>query len=76
MQKINVIGLGYIGLPIASLLATKGYDVLGVDISEKVVNIINAGNVHIVEPDLDILVKSAVQSKKAVLALHRSQMVT
>src|SRR3990167_2048305 len=64
MQKINVIGLGYIGLPIASLLATKGYEVLGVDISEKVVNTINAGGVHIVEPDLDILVKSAVQSKK------------
>lgn len=61
-KKICVIGLGYIGLPTASLLGTKGYDVLGVDISPKVVETINSGNVHIVEPDLDVLVRSAVQS--------------
>jgi len=64
MQKINIIGLGYIGLPTASILATKGYDVLGVDISENIVNTINAGGTHIIEPDLDIVVKAAVQSKK------------
>ncbi|MCG8544880.1 MAG: UDP-N-acetyl-D-mannosamine dehydrogenase [Alphaproteobacteria bacterium] len=61
-KTICVIGLGYIGLPTASLLGTKGYRVTGVDTSSRVVKTINDGNVHIVEPDLDILVKSAVQS--------------
>lgn len=60
--KVCVIGLGYIGLPTASLLGTKGFDVFGVDTSEHVVSTINQGKIHIVEPDLDILVKSAVQS--------------
>ena len=61
-RKIVVMGLGYIGLPTASMLATKGHQVLGVDISEDVVTTINSGNIHIVEPDLDILVRSAVNS--------------
>lgn len=61
-EKICVVGLGYIGLPTASLLATKGYNVHGVDVSQNVVDTINRGNIHIVEPGLDILVKSAVQS--------------
>lgn len=59
-QKIVVMGLGYIGLPTASMLATKGHSVLGVDIDAQVVSTINSGNIHIVEPDLDILVRSAV----------------
>lgn len=61
-QKIVVMGLGYIGLPTASLLATKGYKVVGVDVNVKTIEIINQGNIHIVEPDLDILVKTAVGS--------------
>jgi len=61
-QNICVMGLGYIGLPTASLLATKGFSVTGVDVSDKVVDTINRGEIHIVEPDLDILVKSAVNS--------------
>ena len=61
-KTVCVVGLGYIGLPTASLLGTKGYKVFGVDVSEHVVNTINQGEIHIVEPDLDILVKSAVQS--------------
>ncbi len=61
-EKICVVGLGYIGLPTASLLATKGYRVHGVDVSAHVVDTINNGQIHIVEPGLDILVKSAVQS--------------
>ena len=61
-QKICVMGLGYIGLPTASLLATKGFTVTGIDVSQKVVDTINKGEIHIVEPDLDILVKSAVNS--------------
>ena len=68
-QKICVIGLGYIGLPTASLLGTKGYSVHGVDVSAKVVETINRGGIHIVEPDLDILVKSAVQSGNLTAAL-------
>lgn len=61
-EKIVVVGLGYIGLPTASLFATKGYPVVGVDVSPQVVDTINAGRIHIVEPDLDILVRSAVNS--------------
>ena len=69
-QKICVIGLGYIGLPTASLLATKGFSVTGVDVSQKVVDTINKGEIHIVEPDLDILVKSAVHSGNLTASLE------
>ena len=61
-QKIVVMGLGYIGLPTASLLATKGHQVLGVDVNLQTVETISRGEIHIVEPGLDILVKSAVLS--------------
>lgn len=61
-RKVCVVGLGYIGLPTASLLGTKGYEVVGVDVAPDVVATISEGRIHIVEPDLDILVKSAVQS--------------
>ncbi len=70
MKKINVYGLGYIGLPTASLLATKGFEVLGVDISKKVVDTINNGAIHIIEPDLDVLVKSAVNSRRLSASLE------
>jgi len=68
-KKVVVIGLGYIGLPTASMLATKGHQVLGVDINAKAVETINQGQIHIVEPDLDILVKSAVNSGNLHAAL-------
>ena len=61
-RNICVLGLGYIGLPTASLLGTKGYKVHGVDVSQKVVDTINEGGIHIVEPDLDVMVKTAVGS--------------
>ena len=61
-QKIVVVGLGYIGLPTASILATKGHTVVGVDVKESTVATINSGRIHIVEPDLDVLVRSAVNS--------------
>jgi UDP-N-acetyl-D-mannosaminuronic acid dehydrogenase len=61
-QKIVVMGLGYIGLPTASMLATKGHQVLGVDVNQNAVDTINSGRIHIIEPDLDILVRSAVNS--------------
>jgi UDP-N-acetyl-D-mannosaminuronic acid dehydrogenase len=59
---ICVLGLGYIGLPTASIFATKGKRVLGVDVVPRVVETINSGGIHIVEPDLDVLVRAAVQS--------------
>lgn len=60
--KICIVGLGYIGLPSAALLANRGYSVQGVDISKDVVDTINQGDIHIVEPDLDSFVRSAVNS--------------
>jgi len=62
METICVLGLGYIGLPTASLLAAKGYTVSGVDVNAAVIDIISDGRVPIVEPELDVLVRSAVQS--------------
>lgn len=62
VNKVVVSGLGYIGLPTASILANRGISVVGVDVSKDVVETINKGNIHIVEPDLDVLVRSAVHS--------------
>jgi UDP-N-acetyl-D-mannosaminuronic acid dehydrogenase len=59
---VCVLGLGYIGLPTASILATKGFRVSGMDVRKDVIETINKGEIHIKEPDLDILVKSAVNS--------------
>lgn len=59
---VCILGLGYIGLPSAALLANRGYQVQGVDISPEVVETINQGDIHIVEPDLDSFVHSAVFS--------------
>ena len=64
-----MLGLGYIGLPTASLLATKGFDVHGVDVNPDVVETVAAGGIHIMEPELDVLVKSAVQSGKLRVGL-------
>ena len=63
-NKICVIGLGYVGLPTAAVFASRGVEVLGVDINDHAVELINDGKVHIVEPDLDILVKGAVAAGK------------
>ncbi|MDX1474110.1 MAG: UDP-N-acetyl-D-mannosamine dehydrogenase [Reinekea sp.] len=72
-KSVCVVGLGYIGLPTASLLGTKGYSVTGVDVSPKVVDTINKGEIHIVEPDLDLLVKSAVNAGKLSASLEPSK---
>jgi UDP-N-acetyl-D-mannosaminuronic acid dehydrogenase len=69
MFDICVIGLGYIGLPTASIFATKGKKVLGVDVVQRVVDTINEGRIHIEEPDLDILVRAAVQSGNLTAAI-------
>jgi len=63
-KTVCVIGLGYIGLPTAALLAGKGHQVVGVDVNPKTVETINKGQIHIVEPDLDAFVRSAVSSGK------------
>ena len=62
MKSICVIGLGYIGLPTASMLASKGFSVCGVDINPEIVEIINKGDIHIEEPGLQSLVKTVVDS--------------
>jgi UDP-N-acetyl-D-mannosaminuronic acid dehydrogenase len=61
-KSVCVIGLGYIGLPTAALLANRQYQVHGVDVVQSTVDIINQGKIHIVEPDLDTFVRSAVNS--------------
>ena len=58
--QVVTIGLGYIGLPTSALIASKSTHVLGVDINQKVVDTVNDGKIHIVEPDLDIIVSKAV----------------
>jgi UDP-N-acetyl-D-mannosaminuronic acid dehydrogenase len=58
---VSVIGLGYVGLPTAAVLASKGVKVFGVDVNQNTVDIINQGNIHIVEPELDILVRKAIK---------------
>ena len=59
--KLVMMGLGYIGLPTAAVVANRGINVLGVDVNESVVNTINEGKIHIVEPELDKLVKDVVE---------------
>lgn len=59
-ERISMVGLGYIGLPTAALFAAHGTPVIGVDVSPHVVKTINAGKIHIVEPELDGIVHKAV----------------
>ena len=60
--EVVTIGLGYIGLPTSALIASHGTNVLGVDINQKIVDTINQGKVHIVEPELDMIVSKAVSN--------------
>lgn len=59
-ETISVIGLGYIGLPTAAVFASRKKKVIGVDVNQKAVDTINRGEIHIVEPDLDMVVHAAV----------------
>nr|WP_306807343.1 UDP-N-acetyl-D-mannosamine dehydrogenase [Peribacillus muralis] len=63
-SKICIVGLGYIGLPTAAVLADKGFTVHGVDVNEEAVRLINNGQVHIYEPDLEKVVKKVVTAGK------------
>lgn len=62
-NKICVIGLGYIGLPTAAIIASKEKKVVGIDINQAAIDKINRGEIHIVEPGLDSLVKESVEKK-------------
>ena len=59
-QTVSMIGLGYIGLPTAAMFAARRLKVIGVDINQRAVDTINDGRIHIVEPELDMIVHSAV----------------
>jgi UDP-N-acetyl-D-mannosaminuronic acid dehydrogenase len=60
-KRISVIGLGYIGLPTAAMFASRKVEVVGVDVNQNAVDTINRGDVHIVEPDLDLVVRAVVK---------------
>ena len=67
---VSVIGLGYIGLPTAALIASHGIKVNGIDVNSKIVSTINKGQIHIVEPDLDKLVQSSVKDGNLSASIH------
>jgi UDP-N-acetyl-D-mannosaminuronic acid dehydrogenase len=60
-NTISVIGLGYIGLPTAAMFASNQKKVIGVDVNQNVVDTINAGKIHIVEPDVDLIIDKAIK---------------
>lgn len=62
IQKVSVIGLGYIGLPTAALIASRGLKVVGVDTNPNIVKTVASGAIHIAEPDLDGLVQKVVSN--------------
>jgi UDP-N-acetyl-D-mannosaminuronic acid dehydrogenase len=59
-STISIIGLGYIGLPTAAMFASRKIRVVGVDVNQAAVDTVNRGEIHIVEPDLDMVVHAAV----------------
>jgi UDP-N-acetyl-D-mannosaminuronic acid dehydrogenase len=61
-MKLCVVGLGYIGLPTSAVFADHGHDVIGVDVNEHVVKVINNGSIHIEEEGLGTIVKKVVNS--------------
>ena len=69
-KRVSVFGLGYVGLPVAAALASRGFEVIGVDVAPKIVDVINTGKIHIVEPDLDMLVQAAVSAGKLKATLE------
>jgi UDP-N-acetyl-D-mannosaminuronic acid dehydrogenase len=62
LRKVCVLGLGYIGLPTASMFAVSGHSVLGVDPNPRILNLLGIGRLHLEEPNLDALVAAAVNS--------------
>ncbi|MBI1338496.1 MAG: UDP-N-acetyl-D-mannosamine dehydrogenase [Phycisphaera sp.] len=62
MPNVCIVGLGYIGLPTAAVLSSRGYTIHGVEVNPAAIQSINSGKAHIVEPDLDMLVQAGVQT--------------
>src|SRR5690606_31969006 len=60
IETVSVIGLGYVGLPTAAAFAARGIEVVGVDVNARIVETVNRGAAHIIEPGLDRLVCDAV----------------
>ena len=67
---VSVIGLGYIGLPTAAILASRKLHVIGVDVNQNAVDTINAGAVHFIEPELDIVVRAVVSQGYLRATIH------
>lgn len=63
INTISVIGLGYIGLPTAAIFASRKKHVIGVDVNQDVIDAINAGKIHFVEPELDTIVSNVVKEE-------------
>lgn len=61
-NKVCIMGLGYIGLPTAAFLSNSNFEVLGIDVKQEIVDKINDGQIHIVEPGLEEVVKQGVKS--------------
>ena len=73
LPSVSVIGLGYIGLPTAAVIARAGMHVHGVDVSQAVVDTINRGEIHIEEVDLDGLVQGVVQATARIVGTAVSE---
>ena len=65
-MRVAVVGLGYVGLPVACLVASSGHDVVGIDINHKIVEKTNTGKTHIEEPGLENLLQKAVKNKSLI----------
>ena len=68
--RVAILGLGYIGLPTAAVIARAGLSVLGVDTSPSIVDTVNRGRIHIEEPGLEALVREMVAAGRIVAALR------
>lgn len=73
IKKISVSGLGYIGLPTATMFANAGVDVIGLDVNQYAIDTINEGKIHIVEPGLEEIVNKVVTSGRLKASLHAEQ---
>jgi UDP-N-acetyl-D-mannosaminuronic acid dehydrogenase len=70
MKKVSVLGMGYIGLPTACMLADSAFEVLGVDIDEDIINKLNSGKLHIEEPELEKIFLNVFKNKRLKVSLE------
>jgi UDP-N-acetyl-D-mannosaminuronic acid dehydrogenase len=61
IRTVSVIGMGYIGLPTCAMFASRGLKVIGIDVNQHIVDKVNRGEIHIVEPELDDLIRRVVE---------------